>query len=70
MMDGPLLRTILEVLLVNVVLSGDNAVVIGLAARRASRSPHCFLLPSGPRAVTMRERDRGGPEREASRRAG
>ena len=33
MIDGPLLRTILEVLLVNVVLSGDNAVVIGLAAQ-------------------------------------
>ena len=32
-MDTGLLGALLEVLLVNVVLSGDNAVVIGLAAR-------------------------------------
>jgi YjbE family integral membrane protein len=55
MMDGPLLRTILEVLLVNVVLSGDNAVVIGLAARGLpSRQRRQAIVLGGVLAVLLR----------------
>jgi YjbE family integral membrane protein len=55
MMDGPLLRPILEVLLVNVVLSGDNAVVIGLAARGLpSRQRRQAIVLGGVLAVVLR----------------
>jgi YjbE family integral membrane protein len=55
MMDVPLLRTILEVLLVNVVLSGDNAVVIGLAARGLpSRQRRQAIVLGGVLAVLLR----------------
>ncbi len=54
-MDGPLLRTVLEVLLVNVVLSGDNAVVIGLAARGLpSRQRRQAIVLGGVLAVVLR----------------
>jgi YjbE family integral membrane protein len=53
--EGTLLGAILEVLLVNIVLSGDNAVVIGLAARGLQdRQRRQAILLGGLFAVLLR----------------
>lgn len=54
-MDGSLLEALLEVALVNVILSGDNAVVIGLAARDLPpRQARRAVLLGGIAAVALR----------------
>ena len=54
-MEGSLLGAILEVLLVNIVLSGDNAVVIGLAARGLpDRQRRQAIMLGGLFAVLLR----------------
>jgi YjbE family integral membrane protein len=53
--DASLLRATLEVLLVNIVLSGDNAVVIGMAARGLPRRQRGqAILLGGVLAVLLR----------------
>jgi YjbE family integral membrane protein len=53
--DASLLRAVLEVLLINIVLSGDNAVVIGMAARRLEgRQRRQAILLGGVLAVLLR----------------
>jgi YjbE family integral membrane protein len=53
--DASLLSTGLEVLLVNIVLSGDNAVVIGLASRGLpSRQRQQAIVLGGVLAVLLR----------------
>jgi len=53
--EGSLLGAILEVLLVNIVLSGDNAVVIGLAARGLpDRQRRQAIMLGGLLAVLLR----------------
>jgi YjbE family integral membrane protein len=53
--DSSLLRATLEVLLINIVLSGDNAVVIGMAARGlAGAQRRQAILLGGILAVVLR----------------
>ena len=54
-MDGSLIGATLEVLLVNIVLSGDNAVVIGMAAHGLpTRQRRQAILLGGLLAVLLR----------------
>lgn len=54
-LEATLIGPLIEVLLVNLVLSGDNAVVIGLAARGlAPRQRNRAILLGGGLAVLMR----------------
>ena len=54
-MESSLLKDLIEVLLVNVILSGDNAVVIGLAARSLPRrQQRRAIVLGGGAAVALR----------------